>query len=1026
MLKYSVRLSGDDVGRRQLDWWEKYVSPDLSFVSGVTSQEYHLEKYGYLESTSDINNRSGVLPMETENVTREGFVVVKGKSYKVTDERVFDYSRDTEIQYKSLFLNGKFYYAYAENGNEFRIDGWLVYDGEGNVKEDTITVGDIQADGTVRIDTVYWIEDGFVTIDGEKYIYDWDEKGIKYFLDGDLLKAAEITDCESMEIYTYPNPKDYRKVTKFRLTKKSELMEGFEDVSHCKYFFYILYKNHYCPIVLIRTEDGGFNLVCEIPVYVLSGNTQDIVESGYTTEKLQVYLQEGEDSYDPTYVEANSTNMGEYGIYDLQDIRNMIMAVKVDDAYFEVQTDVLNSNNGRFVAIYTESQRINVGIGDTVWLESPEEKTVLNVYNVTDEGYGFSPNDPCFVIYRGQKVDVVANLCDKAVIDGSEYEIDYVNGREPGADCLVRIGGEWVPMLIIPDGSGIKLQRYGYTMQAGQTGATVAEYEINEYSGVTIDGVRYHVDETYDSYIVTVDGNNRYLFRIIEKRGSSMLICKPGIDTIEITDEFYRYIAPIMCDEVVANKVNMGFYVKNKAFGETEVKNGIGFLGSVVPYSSDDYYNLFDHLVLWVRDSYISVPLLFGEKMANNIMQDDIVEREFYESKKKEAINRIVDMEKDVYSPKRIASDNGRYSGSATDFSPIRQINVNLHFRTRNIDNWKVNEDYNIAKSSSNWFVTDIQPYSGMVATSGETLMETSDLLGLLFFTNNDVFYQKSCISKSFLRFSFYDSMDPNTQSLLATCVSFMDGHAMFKRYIDNSQKNVNDYGIVDSTETGIALAVNKISVMTEYLGEKKKNGRDRYTNNNSFAGVILDESHRMSSRFSIRNKYETETSSEGFYLYIFREYSENLNPKPIYMKVEFNHAGIGKTIPFAIPMVWSGETGATKETPRRALSLKNPNDVLMMKKGFPLSYVNTQLYIPLYAVYDFKNKEYGYVFDSRYVKQDSDEISLNLFELKIMNEDTTDENEQKAIYQHKQKRAVIDVNQEQFPTEGIRCIDTD
>jgi hypothetical protein len=124
--------------------------------------------------------------------------------------------------------------------------------------------------------------------------------------------------------------------------------------------------------------------------------------------------------------------------------------------------------------------------------------------------------------------------------------------------------------------------------------------------------------------------------------------------------------------------------------------------------------------------------------------------------------------------------------------------------------------------------------------------------------------------------------------------------------------------------------------------------------------------------------------------------------------------------------MVWSGETGATKETPRRALSLKNPNDVLMMKKGFPLSYVNTQLYIPLYAVYDFKNKEYGYVFDSRYVKQDSDEINLNLFELKIMNEDTTDENEQKAIYQHKQKRAVIDVNQEQFPTEGIRCIDTD
>ena len=50
-----------------------------------------------------------------------------------------------------------------------------------------------------------------------------------------------------------------------------------------------------------------------------------------------------------------------------------------------------------------------------------------------------------------------------------------------------------------------------------------------------------------------------------------------------------------------------------------------------------------------------------------------------------------------------------------------------------------------------------------------------------------------------------------------------------------------------------------------------------------------------------MNNKHVTDTSSEGFYLYIFREYAEKLHPKPIYMKIEFNHAGIGKQIPFLI-----------------------------------------------------------------------------------------------------------------------------
>ena len=56
------------------------------------------------------------------------------------------------------------------------------------------------------------------------------------------------------------------------------------------------------------------------------------------------------------------------------------------------------------------------------------------------------------------------------------------------------------------------------------------------------------------------------------------------------------------------------------------------------------------------------------------------------------------------------------------------------------------------------------------------------------------------------------------------------------------------------------------------------------------------------------------------------------------------------------------------------------------LKDGYSLDFVYAQSYIPLYAVYDFKNKEYAYCFDSRYVSIDkgTNTASLNLFELKI------------------------------------------
>ena len=300
--------------------------------------------------------------------------------------------------------------------------------------------------------------------------------------------------------------------------------------------------------------------------------------------------------------------------------------------------------------------------------------------------------------------------------------------------------------------------------------------------------------------------------------------------------------------------------------------------------------------------------------------------------------------------------------------------------------------------------------------------------MGLLYFNNMDIYYQKTAVAKTFLRFSYYDGTNPQTQSLLHSSTVFMNEHDLFKKFIDNSRKNVYDYMLVqepmqeehdeETREEGEyevhPSILNKISVMSEFMGAHDKKKIKAAEDGYKFTDADpFNEDRRISSRFTIVNKYQTDTSSEGFYLYIFKQYAENLHPKPIYMKIDFNHAKIGKTIPFNIPMKWAESnneiSGSPYVYPTERLTLSNYS-LEALKQGIPLSYVYGQGYIPLYAMYDFKNKEYVYIFDERYVGEITDGIvKLNVFELKVKNNEDGD-----AI----EKTAVIDINKNQILTE--------
>lgn len=225
-----------------------------------------------------------------------------------------------------------------------------------------------------------------------------------------------------------------------------------------------------------------------------------------------------------------------------------------------------------------------------------------------------------------------------------------------------------------------------------------------------------------------------------------------------------------------------------------------------------------------------------------------------------------------------------------------------------------------------------------------------SDLLSYLGFTNDDVKYQKSKLKKSFLRISFYDSDNIANQNLLHTATIFLDSGDLFAKYI----KNIETEDEYKTTETvtvqenpKISFPKDSILTSSEYkklddVNRKKcvvngellavvggsSSDEDKYTVYDK-AGVAINrepmrkralkdsdfgdnidelERLRMSSQIVVTDKNSSKRSSEGFYFYTYKTNDNGVYPSDIYMRVEFNHAGYGRVIPFMMPYIRKSE----------------------------------------------------------------------------------------------------------------------
>ena len=389
----------------------------------------------------------------------------------------------------------------------------------------------------------------------------------------------------------------------------------------------------------------------------------------------------------------------------------------------------------------------------------------------------------------------------------------------------------------------------------------------------------------------------------------------------------------------------------------------------------------------------INIPI--SNTIENNLLQTELLNEYFVEAEKKKVINRIVDIEKDVYYP----CIGLEYSnGKCAKYQDVYTIKFNLHFREHRGDDWIVENEsfWNGVDLTENYFneqgdektpveydaLNDDEKmyyYREPTINSVVTGSSVSDLLTFLDFTNDDVHYQKNKLKKSFLRLSFYDSLNPANQNLISYSTIFMDSGNLFAKYIKyislapytSIMYGRNEYG-------NYTLIGNKTGIRVD---------REHAINDET----DFDEDKRLSSQMVVKSKNTSKSSSDGFYQYIWKD-NESTMPQDLYMKVEFNHAGYGRTIPFMMPF-WDKRKHnkvGIKTFDEILEDWKHEDYVVDTTDGrYGIRQYIKYSYIHFKYCYDKENdKHYYYLDPETYGQQEANsnnEIIINLYEAKIV-----------------------------------------
>lgn len=279
------------------------------------------------------------------------------------------------------------------------------------------------------------------------------------------------------------------------------------------------------------------------------------------------------------------------------------------------------------------------------------------------------------------------------------------------------------------------------------------------------------------------------------------------------------------------------------------------------------------------------------------LLEDGVMQ--FLAKDSKNRVNKVVDYEKQQFVP--VISGSSLYD--------VEKIRFFIHLRTRDTD-WNVVE-------GGGW----------------SSLREPDNVLLNNIFTEEDIYYQRKCVSETFLRLSFYDSVNRGSQKLLYTAKLYLDENRLWSEYV---RQKINDF---------------------KYL---------------PFC-------------FTCTNKYDYNEKTEGFYLHLFPSNIEKLTEEgqrpTIYMRTELCSAKYGKTIPLTLPVYPNTSVSGSTYGKSSYYDGKTYMDTSNGKTD--MAALNNDMYIKVYLDHDEKNKRYVWTIGKADNPDDTD-FEINLYEPKM------------------------------------------
>ena len=339
------------------------------------------------------------------------------------------------------------------------------------------------------------------------------------------------------------------------------------------------------------------------------------------------------------------------------------------------------------------------------------------------------------------------------------------------------------------------------------------------------------------------------------------------------------------------------------------------------------------------------------------------------------AINATMDGEKDIVYPVYITSTNG-----VITYNNLTKINFNFHFRKRSEKDTWISKDEDYWNGVTTDEDGDLKFINGYFWKNKEC---QSDVLTCLDFTDSDVKFQKSKLKKSFIRLSIYDSINPAKQNLLEYSSIFMDGGNYFQKYIKHM--TTKGYFNIDNPSD---RNLKGIKVNRDYSG---------YDGDDAEAF----EEYRLSTQISVKNRYKSTATSESYYIYLWKDILDNLpaDGLQVCMKIEFNHAGYGRVVPFMMPFWDKEKHSEIKDTDKRYTNtikdfqeiLDDFNEVNDSDGKYGMRQFIKFSYIYLRIKYDESSKKYIYYLDNevygdniKNVDSEKGILNINLYEAKI------------------------------------------